>query len=106
MITPTWDRQGQSRALPTPIWRLGVQCKEPIRDSADLQRWRWRTLRLGQAAWGWRPELPTGPTAGVAVQAAAEGRRTEGVNPLAPGSQCVDGGPLQWSESAVSLSIA
>jgi len=35
---PSWDRQGQSRALPTPIWRLGVQCKEPIRDSADLQR--------------------------------------------------------------------
>jgi hypothetical protein len=33
-----WGWQGQSRALPTPIWRLGVQCKRSIRDSTDLQR--------------------------------------------------------------------
>ena len=37
---------------------------------------------------------PKSPTADESIHAAAAGRRTEGVNPLAPGSQCLDGGPL------------
>ncbi len=33
-----WGWQGQSRALSTPIWRLGVQCEKSVRDSTDSQR--------------------------------------------------------------------
>jgi len=28
----------QSRALPTPIWRLGVPCEGTVRDPPDSQR--------------------------------------------------------------------
>lgn len=40
------------------MWRLGVQCEKLVRDPADSQRPRRRTLRPGQAAWEWKPELP------------------------------------------------
>jgi hypothetical protein len=39
------------------MWRLGVQCEGPVRDLVDSQRPHWRTSRLGQAAWEWKPEL-------------------------------------------------
>lgn len=54
------DRRGQSRASPAPMWRLGVQCEGSVRDPIRLAALALVNLAaLGQAAWGWKPELPT-----------------------------------------------
>ena len=94
MIHLVWGRRGQSRASSAPIWRLGVQCERPIRDLARLTAPALVNLAARPGCLGMEAGAPKSPTADESIHAAAAGRRTEGVNPLAPGSQCLDGGPL------------
>lgn len=83
-------RRGQSRASPAPMWRLGVQCERSVRDLIGLAAPALAKPAARPARWrmeaGALVCLPAGATAAEAAR-----RRTVGVNPLAPGSWCVDG---------------
>lgn len=90
---PTRAGEASRAASSTPTWRLGVPCEGSLRDAIRLAalapaNHAARPGRLGMEAGA--PRRP--PRTGQSLAEAA-GRRTVGVNPLAPGNRCGDGPP-------------
>ncbi len=88
----SWVGETSRVVLPTPTWRLGVQCGGSVRDLIDPQRPHERTKGSWPDPLGMEAGAPCRPTADASVQAVATGRRTAGANPLTPGNLC-EGGP-------------
>ncbi len=54
----SWVGETSRVVLPTPRWRLGVQCRKSVRDPIDLHRPHERTKEvMARPHWGWKPEL-------------------------------------------------
>jgi hypothetical protein len=69
-----------------------VQCEGPVRDPTRLAALASVNLAARPGRLGIDDGAPRQPYRGRSVLAAARGRRTAGVNPLAPDSRCGNGG--------------
>ncbi len=85
------------------MWRLGVQCEGSVRDPIRLAAPAPANLAIRPGCLGMEAGALNCPPADEPVHAVAVGRRTAGVNPLAPGSQREGGRFLRESGEPAAL---